>query len=80
MFKANYVVSYMQREIKISYILYVKTVSVFAAKSVRSVCSAKHLTIFQQNITAIGSVSTLQLNKLSTNDFVKVLMRLTSGP
>ena len=61
LFEANGIMS--KQDIKFSYILYIKSLSIFAEKNVRS------LTIFQQ-ITAVDFVSTVRLYKLETNDFV----------
>ena len=40
----------------------------------------KFLTIFSKNIAAVDFVSTVSLNKSSSNDFIKLAMLRTPGP
>ena len=67
MFKTSNIVS--DRNVKFSKVIYVKTLPFFAKKC-EELLHAKANNFSAKNITTIDIVSTVRLNKSSTNDFV----------
>ena len=75
LFKTNNVVSY--HDVKISNILYIKTLPFFAEK----MWGAKAPHIFSaKNISTLDFRRTRRLNESLTNDFIKLPMLWTTGP